>query len=140
MTTIVTERPLRPEELLALVSAPGHGAQDLFVGAVRDLHEGKRVEAVSYDAFIPLAEKTLAGIAAEAEERFGAKVAAAHRVGRLEVGEASVVIAAGAPHRAEAFEACRYVIEQIKVRLPVWKQEHYADGSKSWLEGCRLHG
>lgn len=137
--TIITERPLRVEELLELCAASGHGAQALFVGVVRDNHEGRRVEGVTYDCFAPLAEKMLAAIADEAHAKFGAKIAAAHRIGRLAVGEASVVIAAGTPHRAEAFDACRFVIEQIKARLPVWKQEHYVDGSAQWLDGCKLH-
>jgi molybdopterin synthase catalytic subunit len=126
--------------MLDLVADPRHGAQALFVGVVRDLHEGRRVAAVTYDAFPPLAERELAAIAKEAEGRFQARIAAGHRIGRLEVGESSVVIAAGSEHRAEAFEACRYVIEQIKKRLPVWKKEHGADGSARWLDGCALRG
>lgn len=130
--------PLDPGRLSAFASARGHGAVASFIGAVRDEHEGRSVEGVSYDAFEPLAAKTLDAIAAEAAERFGAKVAVEHRLGRLEVGEVSVAIAAGAAHRAEAFDACRWVIEEIKRRLPVWKQEHYAGGGSSWLEGCSL--
>jgi molybdopterin synthase catalytic subunit len=135
---MITEAPLDVASLIALVEASGHGAQASFVGVVRDNHDGKKVEAVTYDCFAPLAEKTLRDIAAAAEKRHGAKVAAAHRTGRLGVGEASVAIAAGAPHREQAFAACREVIEEIKRRLPVWKQEHYADGGASWLDGCRL--
>jgi len=137
--TIITERPLRVEELIELCAAPGHGAQAVFVGVVRDNHEGRKVDGVTYDCFVPLAERTLAEIAEEARGKFGAKIAAAHRIGRLAVGEASVAIAAGTPHRAEAFDACRYVIERIKERLPVWKQEHYVDGTANWLDGCALH-
>lgn len=137
--TIVTERPLRPEEMLDLTAAPAHGAQALFVGVVRDLHEGRAVVAVTYDAFPPLAEKILAEIAAEASARWPARIAAGHRIGRLDVGQASVVIAVGSEHRDAAFEACRFVIEQIKARLPVWKKEHGADGSQRWLKGCALH-
>lgn len=124
--------------LAAFASASGHGAVASFIGTVRDLHEGRAVEGVTYDAFEPLAAKTLDAIAAQAAERFGAKVAVEHRLGRLEVGELSVAIAAGSTHRAEAFDACRWVIEEIKHRLPVWKQEHYAGGGSSWLEGCSL--
>ncbi len=134
----VTEHPLRAEELLDWLADPAHGARDLFLGVVRAEHEGRKVRAVSYDCFKPLAEKTLREIAREAQERFGSRLACAHRVGRLEVGEASVAIAAGSPHRAEAFEACRYVIEEIKRRLPVWKKEHYEDGDSAWLPGCAL--
>src|SRR5438105_2970284 len=85
--------------------------------------DARRVPAVSYDCFAPLAEKELARIAASAERRWPVRVAAAHRVGRLTVGELSVAVAAGSAHRAEAFEACRFVIDEIKHRLPVWKKE-----------------
>lgn len=124
--------------LAARVRSPSHGAEASFVGVVRNRHEGRSVLAVTYDAFEPLAAKVLAEIAEEAAGKFSALVAAEHRVGRLAVGEASVAIAAGAPHRVEAFEACRYVIEEIKRRLPVWKREHYVDGESAWLSGCSL--
>jgi len=136
--TSVTEAVLRPDELSTLVAAPGHGAETLFVGVVRDHHEGRDVRAVTYDAFRPLAARTLRTICEEAAVKWQARVACSHRLGRLEVGEASVAIAAGSAHRAEAFEACRYVIEEIKKRLPVWKQEHYADGDSVWTAGCAL--
>lgn len=136
----VTDHHIRPEELLELVARRGHGATDLFVGAVRDHHEGKAVRAVTYDCFRPLAEKVLAELASEAAKKHHALIAVAHRVGRLEVGEVSVAIAASSAHRAEAFAAARDVIEQIKVRLPVWKKEHYAEGEGVWLSGCSLTG
>lgn len=136
--TEITETPLEPGRLLSSISADGHGAQALFVGVVRDHHQGRGVCAVSYEAFRPLAEKVLSRIAGEADEKWGVRVAAAHRLGRLDVGEASLAVAVGSPHRAEAFEACRWVVEEIKARLPVWKKEHYADGKSAWLEGCAL--
>lgn len=135
---LLTKDPLDVAALTGAVAADGHGAQDVFIGVVRNSHEGRQVVAVTYEAFEPLAKKVLAAIAAEAAAKHGAKVAAAHRLGRLKVGEASVVIAAGSPHRAEAFAACRQVIEEIKKRLPVWKQEHYVDGDSAWLSGCSL--
>ena len=137
-TTVVTERPIRPEEMLDLISDPRHGAQALFVGVVRERHEGRKVAAVTYDAFPPLAERELASIAAEAAQRWPVRIAAGHRIGKIVVGESSVVIAAGSEHRAEAFEACRFVIEEIKKRLPVWKKEHDEDGTERWLDGCAL--
>ena len=136
--TVISERPVRPEELVDAVSDDSHGAQAFFLGVVRDEHDGRAVSAVTYEAFAPLAEKILADIVGEAQTKWSARVAAAHRLGKLEVGQASVGIAAGAPHRAEAFEACRYVIEEIKSRLPVFKKEHYAGGESRWLEGCAL--
>ncbi len=137
--SFITEHPLRPDELLSMVSRSSHGAQTLFLGVVRDHHEGRAVRAVTYDCFRPLAEKTLAAIASEAAARWKAAVACAHRVGTLELGEASVAIAVGCEHRAEAYEASRFVIEEIKRRLPVWKKEHYEGGDSAWLPGCGLH-
>lgn len=137
--TFVTPSRLEPAALCRAASSPKHGAVVSFVGTVRSPHAGRIVRAVTYDCFVPLAEKELARIASEAERRWPVRVAAAHRTGRLKVGEASVAIAAGSGHRAEAFEACRWVIEQIKRRLPVWKKEHYATGDGRWLAGCALH-
>lgn len=137
MTSIAPE-PLDLQALFAAVGDPAHGGQASFIGTVRDLHESRKVLAVTYEAFEPLAKKVLAEIALEAGRRHGAKVAAAHRLGKLFVGEASVAVAASAVHRAEAFAACREVIEEIKKRLPVWKKEHYVDGESSWLSGCAL--
>lgn len=135
---LITERPIRAEELVDFVSAPGHGATAVFVGTIRNAHEGRAVKSVMFDSFRPLAEKRLGEIASEAATKWRARVAVAHRLGRLEVGQVSIGIAAGTAHRAEAFEACRFVIEAVKSKLPVWKQEHYADGRASWLEGCEL--
>ena len=135
---MITKEALKIEELAAQATAGGFGAQALFVGVVRDNHEKQVVTAVTYDAFPPLAEKILAVIISEAEARFEGRVVAAHRLGTLKVGEASVAIAAASPHREEAFASCRYVIEEIKKRLPIWKQEHYPDGQNRWLEGCSL--
>lgn len=134
----ITEEPLRLDTLLQFVSQPSHGAQAVFLGVVRDHHEGRAVLAVTYEAFAPLAERTLERIAREAARRWNAKVVVAHRLGRLKTGEASVAIAAASAHRAEAFAACRDTIERIKVALPVWKKEHYANGESSWLAGCSL--
>ena len=125
--------------LCRTVSSPKHGALASFVGTVRAVHAGRRVKAVSYDCFVPLAEKELARIKARAERRWPVRVAVAHRIGRLKVGEASVAIAVGAGHRAEVFEACRFVIEELKRLVPVWKKEHYTKGDGRWLAGCALH-
>ncbi len=136
--TKITKSRLDLGALCRSVSDPKHGAIASFTGAVRSVHAGRRVKAVSYDCFVPLAEKTLAGIAKAAEKRWPVRVAVAHRVGYLPVGQASVAIAAGSMHRAEAYEACRFVIEEIKHRLPVWKKEHYVKGEGRWLPGCAL--
>ena len=135
----ITERHLRLEELVDLVAVgSSNGAVASFLGVVRDHHEGRRVVGVTYDGFKPLAEKTLAAIAREASEKFKSSVAVTHRLGRLDLREPSLAIACASEHRAAAFDACRYVIEQVKVRLPVFKKEHYAEGKDSWLDGCSI--
>ncbi len=134
----ITPDPLKAEELIATVCDTTHGGQPLFMGTVRNENEGRAVSGVTYEAFAPLAEKILSEIAKTAARRHNAKVAAAHRLGQLKVGEVSVIVCASSPHRAEAFAACREIIEEIKRRLPVWKKEHYAQGSSAWLKGCSL--
>ncbi len=136
--TFVTKSALNLGALERAVSSPRHGAVCSFVGTVRSVHAGRRVKAVSYDCFVPLAEKELSRIARRAESRWPVKIAASHRVGRIKVGAASVAIAAGSGHRVEVFEACRFVIEEIKRTLPVWKKEHYVKGDGRWLSGCAL--
>jgi molybdopterin synthase catalytic subunit len=123
--------------VLGAVHGPGQGATVLFLGTVRRENQGRPVTGIRYEAYPAMAEAVLSAIAAEAEARWpGCSVAAAHRTGELAVGDASVVIAAAAPHRSQAFEASRYAIEEIKRRLPVWKKERYADGREVWLEGA----
>jgi molybdopterin synthase catalytic subunit len=136
----VVSAPIETAAVLAALSAAEHGAELVFHGVVRDRNDGRPVRAVTYDAFAPLAEQTFREIGEEARARFGPalRVAVVHRIGRLEVGEASVVVAVASPHRDEAYAASRYVIEQLKVRSPIWKQEHYADGDSAWLRGHTL--
>ena len=125
-----------PATVLERVGSPEDGAVLLFLGVVRDHADGRAVSGMRYDAYTEMAEPVLAEIAREAAERLGTdRLAVVHRYGELEVGEVSVAIAVSSPHRAEAFEASRYVIEEIKKRLPVWKKEHYVDGSEAWVEG-----
>lgn len=135
---VLTGDPLEPERFRAFVAEDGRGAHALFVGVVRSPHEGREVEAVEYEAFEPLAGAELGRIVEEAASRWGARVAAGHRLGRLAVGEASLVVAAAAPHRGEAFESCRWVVEEVKRRVPIFKREIYADGRAAWLEGRAL--
>lgn len=125
---------------LEFVSDPGFGGISLFVGRVRDLNFGRTVLGISYDMFEPLALTVFAQAAAEAQKECGPrmKVYVAHTRGRLGVGDLAVVVAVGTPHRDEAFRACRSVIEAVKHRAPIWKQEHYADGDSVWSEGCSL--
>lgn len=122
------------------LSSPSCGAILSFVGTVRASNDGRDVEAVSYESFLPLAEKVLAEIAAEARNLTTAalRTAILHRVGRLEVGDVCTLIAVASPHRAEAYTASRYIIEQLKIRAPIWKEEHYVDGEDRWLDGSEL--
>jgi molybdopterin synthase catalytic subunit len=125
--------PVSVEEVVAAVSHPGAGGIDVFVGVVRDTSEGRSVTRLDYEAYATMAESEMLRIAEEIEREIaGARVAVVHRVGSLSVGEAAVVCAASAPHRAEAFAACRALIDRIKARVPIWKREHGPDGS-AWV-------
>lgn len=127
---LVTDSPLSLDAVVKAVSGPGQGGVVTFTGAVRDSTQGKAVVRLEYEAYTPMAEKKLAEIAAEAARQWpGARVAIHHRVGVLVPGELAVVIAASAPHRAEAFAACRHAIERLKADVPIWKKELFADGA-----------
>lgn len=133
---LVADEPIDIPALVAAVAHPGAGAIASFVGAVRDTNEGAAVTGIEYEAYAPMADRELRAILAEGEARWpGVRVAARHRVGYLRVGEVSVAVAAASPHRGPAFDACRYVVEQLKRRVPVWKCEHYADGRRAWVDG-----
>lgn len=128
--------PLDVRELERFVATPASGGVTVFVGAVRNRHEGRDVVRIEYEAALPLAAATLESLAHDALRDPGVhRVAAVHRVGVLEVGEASVIVAASAVHREEAFRAARFLIDRIKEVLPVWKREHFADGSAEWAPG-----
>jgi molybdopterin synthase catalytic subunit len=129
----VTEAPLSLDEVVAAVAGPGRGGVVTFTGNVRGETRGRRVLRLEYEAYGPMAERTLAAIGAEVGARHGAEVAVVHRVGVLVPGEAAVVIAAAAPHRAPAFLACEQVLERLKQDAPIWKREVYEDGSE-WVE------
>ncbi len=132
----MTRESIDPGAVLARVGRPGDGAVAFFAGVVRNENEGRAVSGMEYEGYDEMAREELAAIVAEAAERAGGgRIAAVHRLGSLAVGEVSVAIAVSAPHRAEAFDAARYIIEQIKKRLPVWKREHYLDRDAEWLEG-----
>lgn len=137
----VGPKPLSLDALVQWAEAEGRprgegcGAVTSFLGIVRAHHKGRRVHYLEYEAHLPLAVKSLARIAAEVAERWpGAVLAIHHRTGRLEIGEASVAIAAATAHRAEAFQVCRYAIERVKQIVPIWKREHF-DGGEAWVEG-----
>jgi molybdopterin synthase catalytic subunit len=125
----IRAEPLSLTELIAKVSHPGAGGVTTFLGVVRDVNEGRTVTLLEYEAYGSMAEAELSRILAELEAEVpGVRVAAAHRVGALAVGDVAVACAASAPHRDEAFRACRLLIDRIKARLPIWKREHGPDG------------
>lgn len=133
----ITDDVIDTTALLADTPSDADGAAVLFVGIVRDHNDGRAVRGVSYEAYRAMAERELASILEEVRHATGVdRIRAVHRTGDLRIGEASVAIVACSPHRAQAFEAARAVIEQIKVRLPVWKHEHYVDGAAAWLDGA----
>jgi len=135
MRSAVVDRPLDPCALMAEVASHSHGATVLFVGTVRDVNDGAEVRALDYSAYGAMADRELRTIIDEALDQWpAADVVVEHRIGALQLGDVSVAIAAAHPHRAEAFDAARYVIEELKKRLPVWKREHYADGRTEWVE------
>ena len=133
-----------PIELLRQsLQQPGCGGYVAFEGWVRDHNEGRRVLRLEYEAFATLAEREAERILEEARQRFEIScVACAHRVGSLAIGEIAVWVGVSAPHRGAAFDACRYVIDEIKHRLPIWKKEFYEDGDSGWVncEHCAAAG
>ena len=132
----IAREPLQLEALADAVSDEAHGAVVSFVGIVRNHNAGRRVRYLEYEAYEPLALKVLQQIADEALARWpGVQLAIHHRVGRLEIGEASVAIAAASAHRADAFAASRYAIERVKQIAPIWKHEFF-EGGDVWIEGA----
>ncbi len=130
----ITTSPIDLPALL-LEARASDGALCLFVGVVRNEHQGRRTTAIEYQAYGPMAESEMAKIAEGLARDFPAvKISMQHRVGRLEVGEASVAIAAVSPHRAEAFAACRAAIDRIKTTVPIWKKEFHPDGTCDWVD------
>ena len=134
----LTPDPLDPAALVAAVADPDHGGTATFLGTTRREGGLREVAELRYEAYEELAYGELAAIVAEAEARFGARVAVAHRVGAVAVGDVSVAVAASAGHRPAAFAACRYAIDALKARAPIWKQTVYADGEASWIDGCAV--
>ncbi len=132
--TYLTPDPVSVDHLLGEVSSPERGGLCLFLGSVRS-GEAEQVTAIEYSAYPEMVEAEFERILAEARARWAeARIAVRHRVGVVPAGEASIAIAAAAPHRVEAFDACRYVIEEVKKRLPMWKKELRGDGTTVWVD------
>ncbi|HJS26926.1 MAG TPA: molybdenum cofactor biosynthesis protein MoaE [Actinomycetota bacterium] len=133
---LVTGEPIGADEAVAFVADPGAGGTCVFLGTVRDRSTDGEVTGLTYEAWDELATRRLEELATEMSERWPLrKVALLHRSGELQVGEVSVVVACSAPHRSEAFEACRHGIEQLKRDVPIWKKEHLRSGSSNWVMG-----
>lgn len=149
MFVSITRAPIDPAAVLSRVGGPEDGAAVVFVGTIRNHNEGRAVAGLSYDAYVEMAERVLGDIAREAVSRLGPRadgrepvddasgdrIAVTHRIGALDVGEPGVAVAVASAHRAEAFEACRYVIDELKRRAPIWKRERYVEGTAEWLGG-----
>jgi molybdopterin synthase catalytic subunit len=139
MLFTISATPLDIEAAVREVSRPDCGGIATFVGTTRDHHAGRRVLYLEYDAYAPLAIRAFERIAAETVERWpDTSLAIHHRVGRVEIGETCVVIAAASPHRAGAFAAARYAIERVKQIAPIWKRERF-EGGEEWIEGSTAH-
>jgi molybdopterin synthase catalytic subunit len=134
ITADVLDLPALTAEIAA--GADGDGAIASFAGLVRNHNQGRRVHFLEYEAYETLAVRALQHIVDEARAAWpGARVGVHHRIGRLEIGEASIIIVAASPHRGDAFAACRYTIERVKQIVPIWKHEHF-EGGEVWLEGA----
>jgi len=128
--------PIDARALIARVAGPDAGAVLTFAGTVRDRHHGREVVGIDYHGYEPMAERELERLEREITARWpGLRAAISHRLGHLELGELSVLIAVASPHRPDGFDALRHAIEELKRRVPIWKRELYADGASAWLEG-----
>jgi molybdopterin synthase catalytic subunit len=133
--TYLTRDALSVDRLMAEVARPVHGGTCVFLGTVRNGPDEHGVTAIEYSAYEEMVEAEFGRLLADARGRWPeARIAVRHRLGTIPVGEASIAIVAAAPHRAQAFEACRYVIEEVKRRVPVWKKELRVDGSEVWVD------
>lgn len=129
----LTDDPIDPQSLVRSVVRPSDGAYVLFEGIVRNHHEGKAVQSIFYDAYRPMAEKEMERIVREIAALYpDVALAVVHRLGQLVVGDSSIAIVAASPHRAEAFEACRMMIDRIKETVPIWKKER-GPGGEEWV-------
>jgi molybdopterin synthase catalytic subunit len=134
-------REIDPASLIKEIASAEYGATSLFIGTVRGVNDGRSVSGIDYSSYTAMAEAELERILDEAEDRFGVSaLIVEHRVGPLSLGDVSVAIAAAHAHRAPALDCTRYVIEEIKKRVPIWKMEHYIDGTREWVDPTRPTG
>ena len=138
MRSAIVERPIEPAALVAEVARTSNGAAILFVGTVRDVNDGRAVTGIQYAAYEAMAERELDAIVRGAAERWQMPdIVVEHRIGTLGLGDISVAIACAHPRRAQTFEAARWIIEELKHRVPIWKLEHYVDGTRQWVDPTR---
>jgi molybdopterin synthase catalytic subunit len=134
MRSTLTDQPIDTAALVAEVARGANGAALLFIGTVRDVNDDRPVTGIEYSAYRSMAEREMADIVREASDKFGTTdIIVEHRLGELTIGDASVAIAVAHPRRGAAYDASRYVIEQLKKRVPIWKLEHYVDGTREWV-------
>jgi molybdopterin synthase catalytic subunit len=134
----VVTREIDPAVLLAEVRSTEYGAISSFIGTVREINDGRKVSAIEYSAYTAMAELELGRILDEAEQRFDVhSLIVEHRTGRLDLGEVSVALVVAHEHRTPALDCTRFVIEEIKKRVPIWKMEHYEDGTRDWVDPTR---
>jgi molybdopterin synthase catalytic subunit len=131
--SFLTRAPIQLDGLIAEVAGPDRGGVASFLGTVRDHHEGRPVRGLEYTAYDQMAEEVCREILLEAAARWPVRVTLRHRLGRLAIGEVAVAVVAAGGHRDEAFTACRYVIEELKRRVPIWKRETFVDGTSDWV-------
>ena len=137
----LVQREIDPASLIKEIASAEYGATSLFIGTVRGVNDGRSVSGIDYSSYTAMAEAELERILDEAEDRFGVSaLIVEHRVGPLSLGDVSVAIAAAHAHRAPALDCTRYVIEEIKKRVPIWKMEHYIDGTREWVDPTRPTG
>src|ERR671919_115012 len=135
MRIAIVKRPIDAQRLVAEVARTANGATILFLGTVRDVNDGRAVTGIEYASYESMAARELDAIAREASSRFGTDdIVVEHRIGRLGLGEVSVAIAVAHAHRAAAYDASRFVIEELKRRVPIWKREEYVDGTREWVD------
>ena len=132
----IQEGPLDAGKVLAFLQCPEAGALDVFVGTTRQFTDGRETALLYYEAYVPMALREMNRLAEEAGSRWPLlRVCLMHRLGSVPIGEASVLIGVSTAHRSEAFEACRWLIDALKVHVPIWKRETFADGRTDWVEG-----
>ena len=135
----LVDHPIDPALLAKAVLTARRGGVASFTGLVRNHQDGRSVLRLEYHAYSAMAEAECGAIVAEAERRWPVSVALQHRVGALVVGDIAIAVAAAGDHRDESFDACRWVVEQVKHRVPIWKREFYADGTEAWVDPTRLN-